>query len=250
MSLWRRISNSKWRPVLTQVEEQAAVAASSSCSAAVVASSAVVDSNALQRSPSQDTLGDAFSTVVGDSDLDPAELEEFELNETIHGPGVEHTSRTWQRIRDTEPHSRSERPPSTTEASQAPVGAQELVPRTGNVGWYFGNFGVLTNKRGTDHKSELAVQIRAALKRVPAQIVGLAECDAFMENWLKLADQAVDDTLIDNSDATVVAIGQRTAAEFLTLRGREEPSSVLLGLRASSGPLLELSQWHRKFHGR
>ena len=105
-------------------------------------------------------------------------------------------------------------------------------------------------QEGPDHQRALARQIRAALKRVPAQIVGLAECDAFMEGWLALAHPDVDETLINDSDAAVVAIEQRTAAEFLTLRGKEEPSSILVGLRASSGPLLELLQWHRQCHGR
>ena len=102
--------------------------------------------------------------------------------------------------------------------------------RRGNVSWYFGNFGTLTTKHGVNHKSELSEQIRAALKRTPAQIVGLAECDAALEECLKQSGPSTrDDTLnADDNDAAVAAVAKRTEAEFLTLRGNEQ-SSVLFG---------------------
>ena len=196
----------KWVPKLAAVSEQGGASSSTAAEAAEPADAAVAaepavagasdaatdlaavlplsqmgaDASVVQRSPSQDTVGDACSSVAGDSVLDPAELDEYAM--TV--PEFEQCDRTWKRNRDTKPQSREERPPSTTAPSTTEsAGKGCRAGRTGNIGWYFGNFGILTTKQDASSKSKLAERIRAALKKTPAQIIGLAECDAALNSW-------------------------------------------------------------------
>ena len=80
------------------------------------------------------------------------------------------------------------------------------------------------------------------LKKNPAQIIGLAECQTATEELLRSTGAP--------GSAAVAAdeFDKRHSYEYLTLRGAED-SSVLLGVRAAVANKLELLHWERRREG-
>ena len=104
------------------------------------------------------------------------------------------------------------------------------------MGWLFGNWGEIQQK-GTAR-----ARVDLVLKKQPARIIGLAECDAKSEANLLLPSKNEQQSTVAES------FEGRDSFQYLTLRGTEQ-ASVLLGVRARSGNDLTLLHWDRRFEG-
>jgi len=131
----------------------------------------------------------------------------------------------------------------------------------GNLGYFFGNWGQRAKDRA------LQANIDLQLKRNPAQIMGLAECELITQQILEappggdyaaVAAQGATSSGSASSAAVAVpldvnaALSRREDGHFLTLRGREEPASpvsVLLGVRRSIAYSLSLVYWEKRREG-
>ena len=85
------------------------------------------------------------------------------------------------------------------------------------------------------------------LKKQPAMVIGLAECQRESEEVLRAPPAAVAAAAV--AEGQTQGFGSRPGFQYLTLRGDEE-CSVLVGLRQESGNTLELLNWDRRFEGR
>ena len=106
----------------------------------------------------------------------------------------------------------------------------------GNIGWLFGNWG----KRPRNHA--MRSHLDMVLKRNPAMIIGLVECEAASEDLLGAPAVAGDPTAAEGS------LERRDGFAYLTLRGFED-SSVLVAVRKEMGNRLELLDWERRREG-
>ena len=196
----------------------------------------------LHRCPSESSLGDGLSTVFGDS----VASEGDEQPEQPIAPKCTSCVRKWARRRDTKPATpivesgQTPAAPAAADAEEKP----EVVSRIGNAGWYYGNWGSLTQKDGQAHNAQMAKQIRHVLKRNPAQIIGLCECEAALDALLQEPPDESPQQAKPQSGRL-----ERPAFEYLTMRG-QEASSVLLGVRANTGRRVELLHWDRLAHGK
>ena len=141
-------------------------------------------------------------------------------------------------------HRRAGRPPKDTSPKERITGAFDSwaaqrndADHVGNIGWLFGNWGNRPRDR------EMRAHIEKALKRNPAMIMGLAECDKHSEELLRTPGEKGDPRATEHS------LEYRDAYEYLTLRGSES-SSVLLAIRKQMGTALELLSWERRHEGR
>ena len=107
----------------------------------------------------------------------------------------------------------------------------------GNIGWLFGNWGKRPRNRSMREHLDMV------LKRNPAMIIGLAECEEATENLLEGPAVAGDPNAPEGS------LQRRDGFEYLTLRGQED-SSVLVALRNETGNRLDLLDWERRRAGR
>ena len=108
----------------------------------------------------------------------------------------------------------------------------------GNIGWLFGNFGSRAeNPKMREHIDEL-------LKKQPAMVIGLAECQADTENVLKREPSAVAGT----ATPEVCGFYLRPEFPYLTLRGKEH-ASVLIAVRDRPGSELQMLDFTRICHG-
>ena len=95
-------------------------------------------------------------------------------------------------------------------------------PENGNCGWAFANGGARAkNKAKQDY-------IDKVMKRVPAQILGLAECDQKTEEMLRAPGEPKGNTTAPAG--SIEAVLNRESFQYLTIRGSEK-QSVLLGVR-------------------
>jgi hypothetical protein len=85
------------------------------------------------------------------------------------------------------------------------------------------------------------VELKMLVKENPAQVIGLAECDARLEAFLQ-------EPVADTVEAEAVEANQRRPFEYLTLRG-QRAKALLLGVRGNSGSSLEISNYARLPHG-
>ena len=144
-------------------------------------------------------------------------------------------SRDFTRPRDTTPV--DPQPQPRVEGSARPERTSRFTPKESNVGWFFANWGQIPS---SGYKRE---RIDTVLKKQPATIIGLSECDAITDEFLRRTgwtgdpQSRVDDTM-----------KERDAYEYLTLRGSEE-HSVLIGVRAGPGTELQLLFWERRDEG-
>ena len=134
--------------------------------------------------------------------------------------------------RDTRPE---ERQPQV-EGSARPKRTSRFTPKESNVGWFFANWGQFPAK---GFKRE---RIDIVLKKQPATIIGLSECDAITDAYLRQKGWKGDpQSRVNVNDP----MKERDASEYLTLRGNEE-HSVLIGVRAGPGTELKLLFWDRR----
>ena len=137
--------------------------------------------------------------------------------------------------RDTRPE---ERQPQV-EGSARPKRTSRFTPKESNVGWFFANWGQFPAK---GFKRE---RIDIVLKKQPATIIGLSECDAITDAYLRQKVCKGDpQSRVNVNDP----MKERDACEYLTLRGNEE-HSVLIGVRVGPGTELKLLFWDRRGEG-
>jgi len=92
------------------------------------------------------------------------------------------------------------------------------------------------------------------LKKQPAMIIGLAECEKLSEDVLRAPPAEVTASppaavaAPAAADAQEEHFGNRQGYEYITLRGNEE-CSILIGLRKQVGNTLDLLNWERRFEG-
>ena len=110
------------------------------------------------------------------------------------------------------------------------------LPNIGNIGWLFGNWGPRPSKQG--HRDNF----ENALRRGPAMVIGLAECQKSSEELLRRPGESAV------ADAAEGSLDARPAFQYLTIRGNEE-ASVLIGLRAQTGNEIKLLHWERRDDG-
>ena len=132
-------------------------------------------------------------------------------------------------VRDTTPKTTEERPdlPSDRLNDRSDVG---------NIGWMFGNWGARARDEGVQTNIDLQI------KRSPAQIIGLTECEALTEDILKQAAVAAD------PNAAAGSLRARPGFEYWTVRGDEEKSNML-AVRKNVAHQPELLFWERRFEG-
>ena len=118
-----------------------------------------------------------------------------------------------------------------------------VKPHGGNIGWFFANWGGLPQ---TGDKRE---RVDTILKKNPATVIGLCECDAITDKHLR--DAFKSGATVDDDDPQLRverAMQARNAVKYLTIRGSEE-TSALIGVRAGIGNELELLFWERRYEG-
>jgi hypothetical protein len=112
-----------------------------------------------------------------------------------------------------------------------------LGEHQGNIGFMFGNWGTLPAK--PNERKRVLMQV----KRIPAQIVCLAEAQELVEQTLRSPPSS---TGAQAADAD--ALEGRAEFEYLVIRGRED-SSLLMAVRANVARDLECLYWERRFEG-
>ena len=118
--------------------------------------------------------------------------------------------------------------------------ARNDASHVGNIGWLFGNWG----KRPKN--SKLRNHLDTVLKKQPAMVIGLAECQLETEEVLQREPAAVA------ANATSGArrrFKDRPEFSYLTLRGEEE-KSVLIAVRDQAGCAIEMLDCEKCDHGR
>ena len=143
-------------------------------------------------------------------------------------------------------HKRRERPRRDTAPKQTPQEKTKWATRNnaghvGNIGWLFGNWGKRPKcKVMRQHLDEV-------LKKQPAMVIGLAECQAESEEVLRSEPAAVAASA--DAEGQERRFEDRPGYQYITIRGDEE-DSVLIGVREESGNTLELLDWERREWGR
>ena len=162
---------------------------------------------------------------------------------TIVGDSVHSEEETDAEVAATGPHSprvqKETRPNACPPPNAAPdwTAARNEAEHVGNVGCFLGNWG----KR--PHNVQMRNHLDMALKRNPAMIIGLAECQRESEEVLRAPGWA------GGEHAPKGNLECSDAFAYFTLRGNEE-SSVLIGIRQRTGNALELLLfWERRHEG-
>ena len=136
-------------------------------------------------------------------------------------------------------------PQSRVEGSARPERTSNFTPKESNVGWFFANWGQIPKSGAKrDH-------IDSVLKKQPATIIGLTECDAITDAYLRRAGWKGGPQLREADDPPSRVddtMKERDAYQYLTLRGSEE-HSVLIGVRVGPGTDLEMLFWERRLEG-
>ena len=218
-------------------EATAAVAAAGAPTASVEAAASVADAfvfwRAVDDAASAASSRSVRTTLWGDSehtDPDQEDAGDFAAVAAGGGAPTRDQSRRERPARDTTPQPRTLGPGRV-------AGVQNEGDHAGNVGYIFGNYGRMP--ASPDQRRDLERQI----KRSPAMIVGLAECEEITAVLLQQPGEpkpAVADV--------PPGFEKRESYEYLTIRGSEE-ISVLIGLRANTGNDLSLVFWERRFEG-
>ena len=111
----------------------------------------------------------------------------------------------------------------------------------GNIGWLFGNWG----KRPSNMK--MRNHLDTVLKKQPAMVIGLAECQLETERVLKREPDPAA-VAADPKPGRKRRFKNRPEFAYLTLRGKEE-DSVLIAVRDQAGCALQHLHTERVRHG-
>ena len=123
---------------------------------------------------------------------------------------------------------------------QAKWNARNDAKHVGNIGWLFGNWG----KRPVHPK--MGAHLDEVLKKQPAMVIGLAECQKETEMVLQQGPAAVADAPKSQAKSKFTS---RPEFQYLTYRGNEE-SSVLIAVRDQAGCALDLLDVEKLHHGK
>ena len=203
------------------------------------------DDNDDRRSCSKSSAASSVSMYQGDSVCSSEDISIADAVEPDVGDAPPNEDGAPTKRRDTKPRPPPRPPRDTTpvdlqsrvKGSARPARTSNFTPKGSNVGWFFANWGQIPS---SGYKRE---RIDTVLKKQPATIIGLSECDAITDEFLRRTGWTgdpqwrVDDTM-----------NERDAYQYLTLRGSEE-HSVLIGVRVGSGTDLEMLFWERRFEG-
>ena len=186
----------------------------------------------MKRIPSVTTLNDGDSAWSSDADVAPGH------DDAAGAAG--HDGAAVTRLSTRKPRDCT---PADTNL-QSIWAARNDASHVGNIGWLFGNWGKRPANQGRRNRLD------DVLKKHPAMIIGLTECQAESEEVLK-RDPAQPDP------AAVAAAAQRRAKgkfkyrpefKYLTLRGSEK-ESVLIAVRYEPGCALQMLDVERKAAG-
>ena len=132
-------------------------------------------------------------------------------------------------------------PPAVAEGKGTRLRSSVLNDRAdvGNIGFFFGNWGQRTKQKD----GRVQDNIDAQIKKNPAQIIGLTECEKETQAVLESPAVAGDSNHEGGS-----CFEARRSHEYITLRGKEEVS-VLVGVRSAVAEKMELLLWDRKYEG-
>ena len=122
---------------------------------------------------------------------------------------------------------------------QARWKARNDAEHVGNIGWLFGNWG----KRPGNPK--MRAHLDEVLKKQPAMVIGLAECQEATEMVLRAVPATV--TAAPKAQAKS-KFKSRPEFQYLTMRGNED-SSVLIAVRDQAGCTLDLLDVEKLRHG-
>ena len=117
--------------------------------------------------------------------------------------------------------------------------ARNEASHVGNIGWLFGNWG----KRPVNPK--MRAHLDEVLKKQPAMVIGLAECQLDTEEVLQREPAAV---AANAPSGARRRFKDRPEFSYLTLRGDEE-KSVLIAVRDQAGCALDLLDVEKLCHG-
>ena len=118
-----------------------------------------------------------------------------------------------------------------------------VTPQDANIGWFFANWGQVP-KAGAKRE-----RIDTVLKKNPATVIGLCECDAVTDAQLRVNGTRGTTRDVDDPQLRVKNVmDQRDAVSYLTIRGHEE-HSILLGVRQGLGNDLKMLFWERRSEG-
>ena len=136
---------------------------------------------------------------------------------------------------------RDTNPEEPAVAAYAPVLKSAVLndrPDVGNIGCFFGNWGL----RASDVKVQRNIDLQ--IKHGPAQIIGLSECMRETEEVLLSPSVAG----LQEEPAVAAKLETREGFEYFTVRGNE-PSSVLIAARTNTASGLHLLFWDRTNEG-
>ena len=190
------------------------------------------------------------STIRGDSVCTDSEAEEAAV--AAASPADE-GDETFEAVPKELRACRKERPLRDTAPKPSPMAAKwearNAASHVGNIGWLFGNWG----KRPAS--ASMRQHWDNILKKHPAMIIGLAECEQQSEDVLRAPVDAVAASPPaavaapgGQADALEVGFENRQSYEYLTLRGDEE-CSLLIGVRKEVCNALDLLNWERRCEG-
>ena len=133
---------------------------------------------------------------------------------------------------------RQERNTTPKSVTKKPCFSDVLNDRSdvGNIGWMFGNWGA--RARHAETQGHIVLQI----KRGPAQVIGLTECEEMTQRMLEEPAVAAD------SNAPSDSLLRRPGFPYWTLRGEEDKSNLLAVRTTMVGPP-ELLLWDRVCEG-
>ena len=236
----RRERHVQWAPVVAVVAPAP--------DPAVAAEPRADDDDDAASQASQGSLLSA-STVPGDSVHTDSEVEEDGRDAAVAARRDAAAAAAGDAAPQAPVHNRPPRPMrNTTPVQEGQQGAAVAAERRriwdlrndsehiGNLGWLFGNWGQ------TPRDARVRQHVMNTLRRNPAMIIGLAECQQVSEDFMRTPGEPAV------AGAAEGSLEARQAYQYLTIRGNEE-SSVLIGLRAQTGNCLSLVFWERRREG-
>ena len=181
---------------------------------------------------STSTLQAGDSVIVSDTDAAPG--HDAAADAAGHDDAAV-TRRSTRKPRDCTP---------AQQVLQSRWAARNDASHVGNIGWLFGNWGKRPSNAGRRNRLD------KVLKKQPAMIIGLSECQAESEDVLK-RDPAERDPAAVAAAAQGRAKGKfkyRPEFKYLTLRGNEE-EIVLIAVRDEPGCALRMLDFDRRPEG-
>ena len=135
------------------------------------------------------------------------------------------------------PPSRKDTTPKVRASTPGRGERERFKDRTdvGNIGWMFGNWGARASRKPIQENIDLQI------KRCPAQVIGLCECQ-------KATQDILEEPAVAGDPNEQWALQRRSGFEYLTIRGEEDKSN-LLAVRKNMAEEITLLEWERRSEG-